>query len=568
MTLAVTIFYLLLQSCVGLIPTSPYLKSSICRISPSLRASNVISNLVDEDLNTRYDSVKELKTFLDADIYPGDNYWAGTIKRFRSQFNKATNDSLRREISDKYDVLLDMALERRIQVEADEFRGTYLHVNTNDIPLHYFSNHAAQRSQLLSQSREMKDLTFIKMKKDLVARRRGALNLLPPVTHRIFDYVASLYKAPTKLILLRNFVFGSLFSTLMLYNTGKRMITFVVAGNLVMCSLLLSRGMPPKKSIAGGDRRIINWSLQSWSTAFGLIGLFAAPSLLATKFALSTFSPGVSSKLQWSISFALGVMAAAVGTTFFEVYETVENGGWRWKNVENGYLPAELESSLREQVFGSSVTSVNDLVEGYDFHYDPDVDDANIDATVFDNDSDSKLKSKMSGVDIKAETLHYENWLKERKEMQRKPPSLMQPEQVQHSLGLKPDFFDTSISEDIQDNYGEIIRRMNPWRKKKLQHKKQIVDDAIIGPYAFRDKTPTWLDAFSQIFSDSSSHRQKIARRYGTYRKSMYKKDDQVVLLPSDGAKDKPKSPSKSDMENENGENGIEDFINEQDDQL
>lgn len=465
-------------------------------------------------------------------------------------------------IERRYQALNDMSFQRRVQALAEERKGDNLvNEDFDSVPAYRKLSYVVRHAQFSTQTDEVKDLAFQKAKNDMVKKRRGLLNLFPKFTHRLFDYVSSLKKVPTKQLLARNVAFGILFAIVVLYNTGRRATTFGIAGNLVMCSLLLSRGMPEKKNNLGMDRTTVNWSTPSWISAFGITAMFSLPTVLAANFIFQVWLPSLSANLKWSASLALSVLVAAIGTSFYEVFESKSNSGWRWKNVEHGYLPPAVEAKLRKEVFGEKTDVVNDMEEGYEFEYNPDIDDYGV------VNKQSKLFDKMAGVNVQAEQAHYDNWVKERKEKMKEPTVSYTPQEAEKVIGAKARFFEVPEDEFIEQGYRDVTTRLNPWRKKKLQFKKNFVEEPIVGPYAFRDKTPDWLRDFSEIFTDKVTQRQKLARSYGTYRKSMYKKDSKVVLLPSDGAKEKP-PPLPSDDDDQGDGNGIDDFLNEQDDQL
>lgn len=502
----------------------------------------------------------------ESDIYPGDNYWSGTRRKIdaaRMKALKEKNPEEAAELEKKYRALNEMSFQRRVQAEAEERNGNDFGDDFDSVPSYRKLSYVIKHAQFSTQTDEVKELAFQKAKNDMVKKRRGLFNLFPKIIHRLFDYISSLKKPPSKQILVRNVAFGILFAIIMLYNTGRRATTFGVAGNLVMCSLLLSRGMPEKKNSLGMDRTAVNWSTPSWTSAFGITAMFSLPTVLVAKLVFMLWFPKLSAELKWSASLACGVLAAAIGTSFYEVFESKSNSGWRWRNVEHGYLPPAVEAKLRKQVFGEKTTDViNDMEEGYEFEYNPDVDDEGI------VNKQSKLFDKMAGVNVQAEQAHYEQWVQARKEKFKEPSVTYTPSEVERLIGAKSQFFDVPEDAFIEQGYREVTTRLNPWRKKKLQFKKNFVDEPIVGPYAFRDKTPEWLKEFSEIFTDKVTQRQKMARSYGSYRKSMYKKDSKVVLLPSDGAKEQPPAlPSDGDDEQGDG-NGIDDFLNEQDDQL
>ena len=80
---------------------------------------------------------------------------------------------------------------------------------------------------------------------------------------------------------------------------------------------------------------------------------------------------------------------------------------------------------------------------------------------------------------------------------------------------------------------------MTEWRSAPRKYKQDFSEFELVatGPYAFRDKHPSWLDAFgNQIWEEQLSLSRKAARAFGTYRKTMWKIDNEVVLQPCDGA--------------------------------
>lgn len=96
----------------------------------------------------------------------------------------------------------------------------------------------------------------------------------------------------------------------------------------------------------------------------------------------------------------------------------------------------------------------------------------------------------------------------------------------------------------LSSAYSKGLKKLTPWRSAIPKYKKDVTEFTFTtGPFGFRDKHPTWLDLFNvEIWEEQLSVSRKLARAFGTYRKTMWKIDKDVQLKPCDGAdKDKRK---------------------------
>ena len=59
-------------------------------------------------------------------------------------------------------------------------------------------------------------------------------------------------------------------------------------------------------------------------------------------------------------------------TSYYEVFEEKDKNGWRWKRSVDGILPDDVQSKLKEQVFGNADAPLYDT---FQFDYNPQIDE-------------------------------------------------------------------------------------------------------------------------------------------------------------------------------------------------
>jgi hypothetical protein len=87
--------------------------------------------------------------------------------------------------------------------------------------------------------------------------------------------------------------------------------------------------------------------------------------------------------------------------------------------------------------------------------------------------------------------------------------------------------------------YTNGMKTTTKWRGVEPRYEKDYSEFEIAhdGPFGFRDKHPDWIDRFgNQIWQEQLSISRKLARAFGTYRKTMWKIDSDVQLQSCDGA--------------------------------
>ena len=89
----------------------------------------------------------------------------------------------------------------------------------------------------------------------------------------------------------------------------------------------------------------------------------------------------------------------------------------------------------------------------------------------------------------------------------------------------------------LNSAYQKNVLQANAWRSKPFVFIKDTTEfEPVPGPFGFRDKRPQWLQIFGTgVWEEKITASRRAARAFGSYRKTMWKLDKQVVLRPCDG---------------------------------
>lgn len=173
----------------------------------------------------------------------------------------------------------------------------------------------------------------------------------------------------------------------------------------------------------------------------------------------------------------------------------------------------------------------------YDYDYDPMIDDYPRRMKYLD-ELDGGLEGPGVGgsgqLDEDDAAEHYNQWRDDMKNSRRSPIEYVAPEEPW--VGGKKDMYVDKVPKWLGEAYERNVRNANQWRGKPTIYEKDTSEfDDVEGPIGFRDKRPDWLDLFgSGIWQEKTQASRKLAREFGTYRKTMHKLDKDVVLKKCD----------------------------------
>lgn len=425
----------------------------------------------------------------------------------------------------KFDTLMEQGLYRRLYHEREEF-DSFMQDGKQLTNNGFLSNVAREVTAQMELGRSTEE-QYREIQRRKFMQRNGLIRFFPSFMHKYVNYLISLRKDPKPAELARNTAVGLFFSMLTIYNTGKRAFTFAFIGNLMALSILLARNQPVSSEPLV-DKRAATWSVQSYYAATAISLLFTVPATLITRGLMQLIST-VPPKLKWTIAFGAGIITSSIGTSWFEVFEEVGKGGWRWKRSQEGFLPEDMEKELKERLSKKDKTT-----QAFDFAYDPDVEE-----NAVSQDDDDKREATFD-MDMEKEIEHYDNWFKERRDS-RKPPLRYLESRNDVVLGTtggaNEPFLPKKPASWMVEPFVQSIKDTNRWREIKPRFVKDYSEfEPIKGPFGFRDKTPEWLRTLSSIYVERTSSRKTLAREYGSYRKTMWRRDRHVVLKPTDGA--------------------------------
>ena len=437
-------------------------------------------------------------------------------------------------IDENFIKLSNLGFYRRVYTESEDEEGHNPDMSLLSI--------AARRTENSLELKKTKEQQLNDLKKKKILNRSGAIKLLPQSLHKYIDYISSCYKKPSSNELVRNLGLGAFLSFVTSQNSGRTTFNYCLVGNLLMVSALLTRGMPKKANKPGMARsKPATWSSNSFKTAIA-ITLFSSL-LVASIVAFLTSLVPMSVDLKTKLILCLSLMFTSFSTSHFEVYEEKSKNGWRWTKAMEGTLPEDVEAKLAEQVFSSN----KEMVDLYDYAYDPEIDDYPPKPKFVDDLQEKTISGGSGELDEIVELETYEKWKIQRKEA-RKPPVEEAPPETPW-IGGKAGMYVKNIPTWLESAYKKNVLRANKWRDLKAKYVKDFTEfEPLEGPIGFRDKRPGWLDLFGTgVWEEQTTASRRAARSYGTYRKTMYKLDKKVVLLPCDGAdkeKERPKDSS------------------------
>ena len=461
----------------------------------------------------------QLRFMQNTDIALADNYWEGTMPRtqkIRTAVARTKNVAERIKVDENYYDLMNTGFDRRFSSEKK-----------NESPLLAAAKLTSFQLELAkSKSEQLADLS-----KQRLEERTGVMKAVPPGLHKFIDYANSMYKKPAQSEIVKNMSLGAFFSFVVFSNTGARSaFMYFVIGNLALMSSLLTRNMPKVTAAPGMDKKkVVSWSSNAFKTALTMTLSCTIATALATVTVLSVFPLPIAVKLKAAM--IASMLTTSFATSFYEVFESKGKGGSRWAKAQEGTLPADVEAKLAKEVYGSG----NKADELYDYDYNPQIDDYPAQPKYVDEMK--PVEAGGSGELDEGESLeHFEKWRQWRRESRRPPVEDAPPETPW--VGSKEGMYVTKVPTWLSTAYKANVLKANKWRDKPARFVKDNTEfELITGPFAFRDKFPEWLKMFgNDVWEERTSQSRKLARSFGTYRKTMWVIDKKVKLLPCDGA--------------------------------
>lgn len=469
------------------------------------------------------DGVQEMKAMLMTDISRADNFFEGTlpnIQRLRREAMKEKDLDKMKEIDENFYALMDIGFDKRYSSSlTSRTRSSFPSLKKN-----------AKRTALLMELGKSKIDQLAEMKRERLERRSKFVRMFPEKLHVYFDYLNSLYVKPAKSDLNRNLSLGAFFSSIVLANRALRSaFMFSNVANLILISTMLTRNIPEAPVQPGmGRRRVATWSGSAFRTAVGITLYYFLGSAALMASLLAVFPLPLAAKFKAAL--VTGVMSTSYFSTFYEVYEEKGKGGWRWQKALGGTSIEDVNALIEQNARSKRKVDI------YDFAYDPMVEEfppqqIYIDEVPGEQPQFSNASGDMDEGEWKD---HYDNWRVARKDSRRAPIEDAPPET--EWVGGKVGMYVSKVPTWIGSAYKKGVTNMNKWRGKKPIHKKDTSEfEPVEGPLGFRDKRPDWLDMFgSGVWEEKGTASKKAARDYGTYRKTMWKKDNKVVLQKCD----------------------------------
>ena len=449
------------------------------------------------------------------------------IKKQRLEAAQGSDTMKRISVDENFINLMNVGFQKKYLTETADV-SSYI---TKTPPASLIIKSAAKLTSDQLELKKSKEEQLKDLKRKKLLERNGIMKIVPQNLHKYIDYVVSLRKDPKGGELARNIGLSGIFSFIVINNARARMAyMYSLIGNLAVMSILLTRNMPKLDVPLGMDRnKVVNWSQISFQTALAITFLFAIPSGLLGALLLIPFPLPAIIKIKAALS--LSIIGSSFFTSFFEVFEEKSKPGWRWKRAMEGNLSDDVQEQLKKQIFGER--KLNDL---YDFEYNPEVDDYPPKPKYVDEVDGSSTPGGSGDVDEEESTVHFAKWREERKDARKAPIMDVTPETPW--VGGKVGMYVTSVPAWLSNAYQKNVLKANKWRGKPTKFVKDTSEfEPIVGPIGFRDKSPEWLNLFGTgIWEEKITASRKAARAFGSYRKTMWKIDKEVVLQPCDGA--------------------------------
>ena len=507
----------------AVVQTSVSMSSKTINIFRDETTKQTLELLEDGPTNFKVALPDQLKLMKATDIALADNYWEGTLpKTTRNRMEAAKGkDTLNRiKVDETYYSLMNTGFDRRFAKEKRSQSQSY---------------EAGRLTSMKLELGKSKEEQLAAMKKKKLDERSKLMKFVPSGLQKYVDYATSLYKKPSKDEMMKSVLFGTFFSFIVWVNTSARSsFMYYVIGNLMLCSALLTRNMPTTGQVAPGQGRskVATWSSNSFRTALALTLLSTISTALLTV-GLTTLLR-VPVDVRFKAAMMVSIIASSMFTTCFEVFESKEKPGSRWKKAMEGNLPADMEAKLAKEMTGN-LSKGGDL---YDYAYNPQIDDYPPLPKYLDEvERGGGVAATAAGeLDEDESKEHFDKWRQWRKDARRPPVEDAPPETPW--VGSKEGMYVSNVPTWLTTAYKAHVLKANRWRDTPTKFIKDNSEFELIpGPLGFRDKFPEWLSMFGTgVWEEKTTLSRKAARAFGTYRKTMWTVDPKVVLLPCDGA--------------------------------
>lgn len=454
---------------------------------------------------------------------------------------------------------MQTGFEKKLYTEQDRFDSRLNEVITDVDGTALLDNEVRTLSMQLSTPESQDEMVQqLKLKKE--RKSQGLFAFAPSVVKPFINYLIANYKKPKLSELQGNLLYGLFFALLIIFDSSGRTVIFTAAGYCALASRILFRNMADAKTnpdaVQGGRSVLdsIQFSTQSLiaatliTTFFGVSGSFLARLIVS-------LIPGLAkSKMKGPLISAFGMIPAAIGISYFEVFEDVANTGSRWKKAQDIVAKVDFDSELAATDLSEKDA---EQTETYDFEYDPDIDDYPGAAQRYQHDIDIMYNPEKKA-EINRELFnpddakHYEEWEIALKDMQ--VPPLMPDDVNDNFVGAEDTFLTAKGPKWVRKIYMEESRRGSKWKNIEQVFKSNLEKDPITGPPGFRDATPKWIkDVADKAVRNDGRNSPERKHEFGTYRRSMWKIDKDVKPLKADGVQDDP-NPNKGAEDTEETE--------------
>ena len=469
------------------------------------------------------------------DVGRADNFYESTLsglKRGRKETVQNNDPMERIKLDENFSTLMDMGFDRRFARNAKAGSAFRPYLASAKGPTASIANTFELNKSRKEQLEELK--------KQRLQEKKQVFKYIPSFLHKYIDYLNSLKTRTVARERNQSLGFSAFFSFVVWANQGARSaFMYYVIGSLISMSMLLQRGMPKIKMIPGAQRRQVGaWSATAFRTALALTLLFTIPSAIITFF-VSAVVPGFDVAARAKAAMICSMFANSLLSANYEVFEDRSKNGSRWRKAVAGYLEPNLEAKLSSRIFNKKTVESFHLIR-----YNPEIEENPYQPKYLDEMPGAAPLAGQGDLDETESKTHFDTWRTDRENSRREPLVEAAPELPW--MGGKVGMYVTPPNW-LSSAYLKSVKKMNAWRGLESKYKQDYSEFEVttVGPFAFRDKHPEWLDAFgSNLYEEQLSVSRALARSFGTYRKTMWKLDKEVKLESCDGA-DKEKDKKK-----------------------
>jgi len=475
----------------------------------------------------KFDETSELNILLKTDVSKAGNFYDSVYAPTKKRREELTNVEEKIQMDKEYYKLMNLGFNRRVLEERDE---------SDSITGRNMLKFAAIKTGYHLELGKSKDEQLRDIKKVQLSKRTGVTKFVPQILHKYIDFLQSLRIQPSKQDLFRNGALGCFISFVIWANMSARSsFMYFVIGNLATISLLLARNMPQVKLAPGMEKRkVASWSGNAFKAAVAITLLHTAATALVT--GLFTLLLPLNNTVRAKAAMIASMLGTAYFTAFYEVFEEKSKNGMRWAKSLEGNMTPDLKERLATQFFGSK-----ELGDKYDYAYNPQVDDYPPLPKYLDEvEGKAMLTGGSNEIDEEESLQHYDDWHKMRRDSRKAPVEYAAPETPW--VGSKKGLYVKKIPTWLSTAYHNNVLKANNWRNKPRKYVKNVAEFELIdGPIGFRDKKPEWLSIFGTgVWEEKTTVSRRAARAFGSYRKTMWKIDKEVKLMPCDGADKEP----------------------------